>query len=230
MLEKVKLIGAEPWDAAPAATRSAAFPAGWAEWNDKFRDTVRDFCGGEASPSALAPRLCASPDVFQHRGRQPGRASIRHCARRLHAQRPGELQREAQRGDGEENRDGHSHNRSGTTARKARPDDEAILGLRKRQMKNISPRCCSAGHADAARRDEFAAARGQQHAYCQDNELSGSIGSTTSAKQRLIRSCSASPGCATAFRSCARSASSPGSTRGARRSRRDLESAPRARK
>src|SRR5207302_4259026 len=69
-LRTVKLI-AEPWDCGPGGYQVGGFPPGWAEWNDKFRDTVRDFWRGEAPASALAPRLCASGDLFNHRGRRP---------------------------------------------------------------------------------------------------------------------------------------------------------------
>jgi len=70
VLGTVKLI-AEPWDCGPGGYQVGAFPPGWAEWNDKFRDTVRDFWRGEAPASALTPRLCASGDIFNHQGRRP---------------------------------------------------------------------------------------------------------------------------------------------------------------
>ena len=70
VLGTVKLI-AEPWDCGPGGYQVGGFPPGWAEWNDKFRDTVRDFWRGEAPARPLAPRLCASGDVFNHQGRQP---------------------------------------------------------------------------------------------------------------------------------------------------------------
>ena len=63
-LRTVKLI-AEPWDCGPGGYQVGGFPPGWAEWNDKFRDTVRDFWRGEAPPSALAPRLRGSGDCLQ---------------------------------------------------------------------------------------------------------------------------------------------------------------------
>ena len=66
----VKLI-AEPWDCGPGGYQVGGFPPGWAEWNDKFRDTVRDFWKGEASAAALAAPLCASSEIFNHRGRKP---------------------------------------------------------------------------------------------------------------------------------------------------------------
>src|SRR6202043_2759817 len=56
VLGKLKLI-AEPWDCGPGGYQVGGFPPGWAEWNDKFRDTTRDFWRAEVPPSALAPRL-----------------------------------------------------------------------------------------------------------------------------------------------------------------------------
>jgi len=66
VLNTVKLI-AEPWDCGPGGYQVGAFPPGWSEWNDKFRDVVRDFWRGEAAASALTERLCASGDWFNHR-------------------------------------------------------------------------------------------------------------------------------------------------------------------
>ena len=70
VLADVKLI-AEPWDCGPGGYQVGGFPPGWAEWNDRFRDDVRDFWRGHGDAKALAPRLCASPDKFNFRGRKP---------------------------------------------------------------------------------------------------------------------------------------------------------------
>ena len=75
VLAAVKLI-AEPWDCGPGGYQVGGFPPGWAEWNDKFRDTVRDFWRGEAPASALAPRLCASATASTTVAARPGLASI----------------------------------------------------------------------------------------------------------------------------------------------------------
>jgi glycogen operon protein len=170
----VKLI-AEPWDCGPGGYQVGGFPAGWAEWNDKFRDTVRDFWRGEATPAVLAPRLCASPDAFAHRGRQPW-ASVNfvtaHDGFTLNdLVSYNEKHNEA---NGEENRDGHSHNRSWNHGAEGATDDEAILGLRKRQMKNIlATLLLSQGTPMLLAGDEFARTQnGNNNAYCQDNELS----------------------------------------------------------
>ena len=70
LFAEVKLI-AEPWDCGPGGYQVGGFPPGWAEWNDTFRDTARDFWRGEGSANALASRICASPDKFNYRGRKP---------------------------------------------------------------------------------------------------------------------------------------------------------------
>jgi len=70
VLGKLKLI-AEPWDCGPGGYQVGAFPPGWGEWNDQFRDTVRSYWSGHAPAGALAPRLCASGDIFNHLGRLP---------------------------------------------------------------------------------------------------------------------------------------------------------------
>src|SRR5207248_11518502 len=70
VLGRVKLI-AEPWDCGPGGYQVGGFPPGWAEWNDRFRDTVSDFWRGEAPAAALTRRLCASGDIFNHQGRPP---------------------------------------------------------------------------------------------------------------------------------------------------------------
>jgi isoamylase len=74
VLATVKLI-AEPWDCGPGGYQVGEFPPGWSEWNDKFRNTVRDFWRGANNVADLAPRLLASPAEFNHRGRKP-RASV----------------------------------------------------------------------------------------------------------------------------------------------------------
>ena len=73
VLADIKLI-AEPWDCGPGGYQVGGFPPGWGEWNDRFRDDVRDFWRGHGDAKALAPRLCASPDKFNFRGRNLGRA------------------------------------------------------------------------------------------------------------------------------------------------------------
>jgi glycogen operon protein len=189
VLDKVKLV-AEPWDCGPGGYQVGGFPAGWAEWNDKFRDTARDFWRGEATPAALAPRLCASPDFFNQRGRQPW-ASINfvtaHDGFTLDdLVTYNEKHNEA---NGEDNKDGHSHNRSWNHGVEGPTEDEAILGLRKRQMKNIlATLLLSQGTPMILAGDEFARTqKGNNNAYCQDNELSWLDWNHDERAERLIR-------------------------------------------
>ncbi|HUI99458.1 MAG TPA: glycogen debranching protein GlgX [Usitatibacter sp.] len=174
VLAKVKLI-AEPWDCGPGGYQVGAFPPGWAEWNDKFRDTVRDYWRGEASPAALAPRLCGSPDVFNHRGRQPW-ASVNfltaHDGFTLHdLVTYNDKHNEA---NGEENRDGHSDNRSWNHGVEGETDDQAVNGLRERQIKNLmGTLLLSQGTPMIVAGDEFGRTqKGNNNAYAQDNAIS----------------------------------------------------------
>jgi glycogen operon protein len=189
VLAKVKLI-AEPWDCGPGGYQLGRFPAGWAEWNDQFRDTVRDYWRGEAAPSALAPRLCGSPDIFNRRGRQPW-ASVNfitaHDGFTLYdLVTYNERHNEA---NGEGNRDGHSHNRSWNHGAEGPTDDEAIRGLRKRQMKNmLATLLLSQGTPMLLAGDEFGRSqRGNNNAYCQDNEISWLRWVHDDRAKRLIR-------------------------------------------
>jgi hypothetical protein len=130
----VKLI-AEPWDCGPGGYQVGGFPPGWGEWNDKFRDTVRDYWRSEASPATLAPRLCASADMFNHRGRKPW-SSVNfitaHDGFTLNdLVSYNEKHNEA---NGENNNDGSSHNRSWNCGAEGPTDDPAINALRDRQM------------------------------------------------------------------------------------------------
>ena len=137
MLRTVKLI-AEPWDCGPGGYQVGAFPPGWAEWNDKFRDVVRDFWRGAAPASALSPRLSASADLFDHRGRKPW-ASVNfvtaHDGFTLNdLVSYNEKHNEA---NGEDNRDGTSDNRSWNCGAEGPTDDPEINALRARQMRNM---------------------------------------------------------------------------------------------
>ncbi|HEU5134302.1 MAG TPA: glycogen debranching protein GlgX [Steroidobacteraceae bacterium] len=174
VLSRVKLI-AEPWDCGPGGYQVGRFPPGWAEWNDQFRDTVRDFWRGESSAAELAPRLYGSADLFDHLGRKPY-ASINfitsHDGFTLH-----ELVSYNERhnlANGEQNRDGHSHNRSWNCGAEGATDDPEILALRRRQMRNfLATLLLSQGTVMLLAGDEFARTQGgNNNAYCQDNETS----------------------------------------------------------
>ena len=173
VLAKVKLI-AEPWDCGPGGYQVGGFPPGWAEWNDKFRDTARDYWRGEATPAALAPRLCGSPDAFARRGRQPW-ASVNFITAHDGFTLNDLVSYNDKHNDanGEGNQDGHSHNRSWNHGAEGPDVDEPIRALRKRQMKNLlATLLLSQGTPMLLAGDEFAHTQnGNNNAYCQDNEI-----------------------------------------------------------
>ena len=174
VLARVKLI-AEPWDCGPGGYQVGGFPPGWGEWNDKFRDTVRDYWRGDANVTALAPRLCGSPDLFNHRGRQPW-ASVNFITAHDGFTLNDTVSYNEKHNDanGEGNRDGHSHNRSWNHGAEGPTDDKSINDLRERQMKNmLATLLLSQGTPMLLAGDEFARTQGgNNNAYCQDNGIS----------------------------------------------------------
>ena len=188
VLARVKLI-AEPWDCGPGGYQVGGFPPGWAEWNDKFRDTVRDYWRGEARPAELAPRLCGSPDMFHRRGRQPW-ASVNFVTAHDGFTLNDLVSYNDKHNDanGEENRDGHSHNRSWNHGVEGPTDDPEVNGLRKRQVKNmLATVLLSQGTPMLLAGDEFGRTqRGNNNAYCQDNEISWVDWNHDGRAQRLI--------------------------------------------
>ena len=174
ILGTVKLI-AEPWDCGPGGYQVGGFPPGWSEWNDKFRDTVREFWKAGASAGALAPRLCASADVFDHNGRRPW-ASVNfvtaHDGFTLNdLVSYNEKHNEA---NGENNNDGTSDNHSWNCGVEGPTDDPEVNALRQRQMRNMmATLLLSQGTPMLLAGDEFGRTQqGNNNAYCQDNEIS----------------------------------------------------------
>jgi isoamylase len=173
VLGTVKLI-AEPWDCGPGGYQVGAFPPGWAEWNDKFRDTVRDFWKGSAPAAALADRLCASGGLFNHQGRRPW-ASVNFVTAHdgftvNDLVTYNEKHNEA---NGEGNQDGSSDNHSWNCGFEGPTDDPAINTLRERQIRNmLATLLLSQGTPMLLAGDEFARTQGgNNNAYCQDNEI-----------------------------------------------------------
>jgi glycogen operon protein len=170
----VKLI-AEPWDCGPGGYQVGGFPPGWAEWNDKFRDTVRDFWREQEPAGALAARLSASAEIFNREGRKPW-ASVNfvtaHDGFTLNdLVSYNDKHNEA---NGENNNDGNSNNRSWNCGAEGPTDDPAINELRARQMRNLlATLLLSQGTPMLLAGDEFARTQhGNNNAYCQDNEIS----------------------------------------------------------
>jgi glycogen operon protein len=189
VLGHVKLI-AEPWDCGPGGYQVGGFPPGWAEWNDQYRDMIRDYWRGEAAAAAVAPRLLASPDVFNKFGRRPA-ASVNfitaHDGFTLNdLVTYNERHNEA---NGEDNRDGHSHNRSWNCGSEGPTKDKAIIELRERQMRNLlATLLLSQGTPMVLAGDEFARTQqGNNNAYCQDNEISWVDWSLADQNESLVR-------------------------------------------
>ena len=174
LLSRVKLI-AEPWDIGPGGYQVGAFAPGWGEWNDKFRDTVRDYWRGSATAKHLAPRLCGSPDEFNHRGRKPW-ASVNfvtaHDGFTLNdVVSYNEKHNET---NGEDGKDGTADNRSWNCGAEGPTEDAKIKALRDRQKRNIlATLVLSQGTPMLAAGDEFGRTqKGNNNAYCQDSEVS----------------------------------------------------------
>jgi isoamylase len=175
ILSAVKLI-AEPWDLGPGGYQVGRFAPGWAEWNDRFRDTVRGFWrGDEGVLPELASRISASGDLFNRRGRKPW-ASVNfitaHDGFTLNdLVSYNDKHNEA---NGEDNRDGHADNKSWNHGAEGPTDDPAIVELRERQKRNmLATLLLSQGTPMLLAGDEFGRTQlGNNNAYCQDNEIS----------------------------------------------------------
>lgn len=175
VLNSVKLI-AEPWDCGPGGYQVGGFPPGWAEWNDRFRDDVRAYWKGDGGllPD-LASRITGSADKFDKRGRKPW-ASVNfltaHDGFTLHDTVAYNDKHNA--ANGENNRDGHSHNLSYNYGVEGPTTDPEIRAVRLRQMRNmLATLFLSRGTPMLLAGDEFARTQnGNNNAYCQDNEIS----------------------------------------------------------
>ena len=174
LLSEVKLI-AEPWDIGPGGYQLGGFPKGWAEWNDRFRDTVRRFWHGEPGMLPdLARCLHGSSDLFEHNGRRPS-ASINmitsHDGFTLSDLVTYNYRHN--KANGEKNRDGHSANYSYNYGIEGPTDDTKINALRQRQCKNLLATLFLAhGTPMLLAGDEMGhSQQGNNNAYCQDNEI-----------------------------------------------------------
>jgi glycogen operon protein len=172
-LEGSRMI-AEPWDPGPGGYQLGHFSQRFAEWNDRFRDTVRRFWRGDTGQlSKLAKRLHGSADLFEPSGRGAA-ASINfitsHDGYTL-ADLVSYEQRHNQ-SNGEDNRDGHTHNYSSNHGAEGDTDDDSIIRLRRRQRINLlATLLLSQGTPMLLAGDEFGnTQQGNNNAYAQDNE------------------------------------------------------------
>ncbi len=175
VLAYVKLI-AEPWDLGIGGYQLGNFPAGWSEWNDRYRDTMRAFWhGGRRMLGSFAERFAGSSDLFRRNGRKPT-ASINFIASHdgftlrdlvTYNERHNEANQE-------QNRDGHSNNHSWNCGVEGPTDDPHISELRRRQVRNLlTTLFFSQGVPMLQAGDELGRTQlGNNNAYCQDNEIS----------------------------------------------------------
>jgi glycogen operon protein len=175
VVSQVKLI-AEPWDVGEGGYQVGNFPPLWSEWNGKYRDTVRDFWRGQpATLPEFASRLTGSSDLYQDDGRRPV-ASVNFvtCHDGFTLADLVSYDRKHNRANGEDNRDGSDDNRSWNCGAEGPTDDPGILALRARQQRNyLTTLLLSQGIPMLLAGDEFGhSQRGNNNAYCQDNEIS----------------------------------------------------------
>lgn len=175
VLIETKLI-AEPWDIGHGGYRLGQFPSNWLECNDKYRDTVRAFWRGDKGlTSDFATRLLGSRDVFP-KGCRSILTSVNNITYHdgftlndlvSYAERHNE-------DNGEQNRDGHGHNLSANYGHEGPTKDKTIVALRGRQKRNLfATLMLSQGTPHVLGGDELSRTqRGNNNAYCQDNEIS----------------------------------------------------------
>jgi glycogen operon protein len=188
-LADVKLI-AEPWDVGEGGYQVGQFPVLWAEWNGKYRDTVRRFWRGDPSElSDFAYRLTGSSDLYQSDGRKPY-ASINFvtahdgftlCDLVSYNQKHNEANQD-------NNKDGADNNDSWNMGAEGPTDDQAINALRERQMRNfLATLMLSQGVPMLAGGDEVARSqRGNNNGYCLDNELTWYDWNLDEPRKRLL--------------------------------------------
>jgi len=175
VLSQVKLI-AEPWDLGAGGYQVGNFPVGWAEWNDKYRDTMRAYWKGEGGViGEFAQRLTGSSDLYNRSSRRPY-ASINFAAAHDGFTLADVVSYNDKHNDanGEDNRDGHNHNLSWNCGAEGPSTDPAIQALRSRQQRNfIATLLLSQGVPMLLAGDEVGRTQGgNNNAYCQDTALS----------------------------------------------------------
>ncbi|MFI9582398.1 glycogen debranching protein GlgX [Streptomyces sp. NPDC052236] len=175
VLRRVKLI-AEPWDVGNGGYQVGSFPPLWTEWNDRYRDAVRDFWRG-ALPDVrdLGYRLSGSSDLYAWGGRRPY-ASINFITAHdgFTLRDLVSYEHKHNEANGEDNRDGTNDNRSWNCGAEGESDDPRINALRRRQLRNLlTTLLLSTGVPMLVAGDEMGRTQGgSNNAYCQDNEIS----------------------------------------------------------
>ena len=189
VLSQVKLI-AEPWDLGPGGYQVGNFPVLWTEWNGKYRDCVRRFWRGDGGTVAeLATRLAGSSDLYAHNGRRPY-ASINFITAHdgFTLEDLVTYEQKHNEANGDDNRDGESHNLSWNCGVEGPSDDPAVRTLRARQKRNLwATLFVSQGVPMISGGDELSRTqRGNNNAYCQDNEISWTDWTMTEERQAFL--------------------------------------------
>ena len=192
ILRDTKLI-AEAWDAA-GAYQVGSFPGGrWAEWNDRFRDDLRQFWGNTPGKTAsLSMRFSGSSDLYLSDGRKPF-----HSINFITSHDGFTLNdlvsytKKNNKMNGEDNRDGHNANLSFNCGAEGETDSPVVKGIRNRQVKNLlATLLLSTGTPMLLGGDEFRRSQmGNNNAYCQDNEISWFDWSLTETHSDILRFC-----------------------------------------
>jgi isoamylase len=175
VLQRVKLI-AEPWDVGFGGYQVGAFPPPWTEWNDRYRDAIRDFWRGASSDLAdLGYRLSGSSDLYAWSGRRPY-ASVNFITAHdgFTLRDLVSYERKHNEANGENNRDGTDDNRSWNCGAEGETDDPGVVALRHRQLRNLlATLLLSTGVPMLCAGDEMGRTQGgNNNAYCQDDETS----------------------------------------------------------
>ncbi len=189
MLQNVKLI-AEPWDVGEGGYQVGGFPVLWAEWNGKYRDTVRRFWkGDEGLLSDFAYRVTGSSDLYQYDGRKPY-ASINFITAHDGFTLTDLVSYNSKHNEanGDENKDGADNNDSWNMGAEGPTDDAGINELRERQTRNfLTTLILSQGVPMLCGGDEVGRSqRGNNNGYCQDNEITWYDWQLDPPRQRLM--------------------------------------------
>ncbi len=175
VLSRVKLI-AEPWDLGPGGYQVGNFPGGWAEWNGKYRDSVRRFWRGDPHQVAeLATRLSGSSDLFGDKRRGPwASVNFATCHDGFTLRDLVSYDHKHNEANGEENRDGSDTNWSRNWGHEGETESVSVLRTRDRMQRNLlATLAFSQGVPMLSHGDEIGRTqRGNNNVYCQDSEVS----------------------------------------------------------